>query len=1050
MKTRLTPQSALMLVFALSGGAGLVHEVAWARALGQAIGNSLQGLTTALAVFLGGLGLGSAIASRSAGRSRDPLRAYVVLEGLLALCGALAPWMAGALPRVLEVAGPACRSESSLAILRVGLTAIALGPPTLLMGATLPYLVRECVRRGAVPRGAFAALYGANTLGASAGALVGSFVLLPLLGTRATFLAAGGLNALAAGAAALLSSRLPSRSEAGEAITIEPAEAVADPGIAHAPLVLSAALSGAIGAVFQVGWMRATALAFGSSVYALGITLTACILGLGLGPLLVRKRLERGPSPVPAVVALGVAGLSSLLLVPVLGRLPIVAAMASGRIDAAPVALLLAQFGLVAALLLLPTITQGMVLPALAACARGGGATHRIAGRLYAASTWGAVCGFVLAGFVALPTLGARCSLVAASAASMLLALVPLRFAPAPRRALAAAGLVTGGLIAPWFLPGWDADLVSGGGFLYGPVYRSASGGSLRLRELIRSRGEILFAREDGMALVTVRRSPAGIQSLQINGKTEASTGGDMSTQLLSAHLPLLLHRDPKDILVIGLASGITLGAAERHALRSIEVMEIAPAVVEAAGRFDAWNGRALADPRMRIVIDDARGRLLARARRYDVITSQPSNPWVAGVANLFTEEFYSLARDRLNPNGLFCQWVQAYRLSTDEFHGVVASFLRVFPDATLWEESAGGGDYFLIGGDSRLTFDPHGARRPDRDRAWKHLKEVGIDGAPDLLSRFVSGPQGLSTLSRSARHHTDDDLYLETRAPLTLFRDSLREQIAALRRVRQPVLSILPEGTASADPGLLAALRSRERLRDLRLEIAVGLKNPDLQGLADPYLAAGIEAMRGGRLTDAVSALSQAAGRNPESGSAHLLLGDAYRAAGLEAAATIAYTEAVRRDPDLAPAWNALGQVFVSRGETERAERAFERALQIEPGLAAASNNLGALRLREGRSEEAERLLLRALEDDPDLAAAQANLGLLLRRRGDAAPAEKRYRAALALDPLNADARYNLAALLNETGRSGEAREELRRLLASDPTDPDAIALLRRIEGRS
>ena len=1049
MKIRLSPLSTLTLVFALSGGAGLVHEVAWARALGQTIGNSLQGLTTALAVFLGGLGLGSAIASRSAGRSRDPLRAYVVLEGLLALCGALAPWMAGALPRVLGLAGPVCRSELSLAILRVGLTAIALGPPTLLMGATLPYLVRECVRRGAVPRGAFATLYGANTLGASAGALLGSFVLLPLLGTRATFFAAGALNALAAGSAALVSSRLPSRAEAGGGMKIEPAAPSSLPHLGHAPLVVSAALSGAVGAVFQVCWTRATALAFGSSVYALGITLTVCILGLGLGPFLVRKRLERGPSPIPAVAALGAAGLSSLLLVPVLGRLPVVAAMASGWIDAAPVALLLAQFGLVAALLLLPTITQGMVLPALGALAQAGGATHRIAGRLYAASTWGAVCGFVLAGFVALPTLGARRSLVAASSASMLLALVPLRLARAPRRGLAAACLI-GGLVVPWLLPGWDADLVSGGGFLYGPVYRSASGGSLRLRDLIRSRGEILFAREDGVALVTVRRSPAGIQSLQINGKTEASTGGDMSTQLLSAHLPLLLHRDPKDVLVIGLASGITLGAAERHALRSIEVMEIAPAVVEAAGRFDPWNGKALADPRARIVIDDARGRLLARARRYDVITSQPSNPWVAGVANLFTEEFYALARHRLNPGGLFCQWVQAYRLSTDEFRGVVASFLRVFPDATLWEESAGGGDYFLIGGDSPVTFDPVGARRPGRDRAWEHLKEVGIEGVPDLLSRFVSGPAGLSTLSRSARPHTDDDLYLETRAPLTLFRDSLREQIAALRRVRQPVLAILPEETAARDPGLLAALRSRERLRDLRLEIAVGLKNPDLQGLADPYLAAGIEAMRGGRLTDAVSALSQAAGRNLESGSAHLLLGDAYRAAGLEAAAEIAYTEAVRRDPGLAPAWNALGQAFASRGETERAERAFERALQIEPGLAAASNNLGALRLRAGRSEEAERLLLRALEDDPDLAAAQANLGLLLRRRGDAAAAEKRYRAALALDPLNADARYNLAALLNETGRSGEAREELRRLLASDPTDPDATALLRRIEGRS
>src|SRR5439155_1236955 len=192
-----------------------------------------------------------------------------------------------------------------------------------------------------------------------------------------------------------------------------------------------------------------------------------------------------------------------------------------------------------------------------------------------------------------------------------------------------------------WVLPGWDQGLMSGGGFLYGPIYRSASGGGAHLRELIRGRGEILCSREDGIGLVTVRRSPAGILSLQINGKTEASTGGDMTTQLRSCHLPLMLPPGATDALLIGLASGITRAAAERHPLRTIEVIEIAPVVVRAARLFDAWNARSLDDGRTRVVVDDARGRLLARPDRYDVITSQPSNPWVAGVSNLFTVEFY-------------------------------------------------------------------------------------------------------------------------------------------------------------------------------------------------------------------------------------------------------------------------------------------------------------------------------------------------------------------------------------------------------------------------
>jgi spermidine synthase len=1037
-------------VFAISGCAGLVHEVAWARALGQSLGNSLQALTAVLAAFLGGLGLGSAIAARAAGRSRDPLRVYALLEGLLALCGPLGPALAWTLPRILQAAGPACASDASLAALRFGLSVLVLAPPTVLMGATLPYLVREASIRGGAPGGALAALYGANTLGAAAGALLGSFALLPLLGTRNTFLTAGLLNTVAAVAAVVLRARRGAAAPMGGADrAVGPATDAVPPRGRLGALTTAAALSGAVGAFLQVGWTRVAALSFGSSVYALGITLAAYISGLGVGPLLVRRRLARGGSTLLAAAALGGAGLSSLLLVPLLGRLPIVAAMASGWIEVSPAALFVLQFAVVGTLLLVPTVAQGMVFPALAAVATDSPVVaHRFAGRLYAASAWGSVSGFVLAGFLALPSLGARRSLVAASAASMLVALLPLHLPPRRRAVNGVTGacLVCASLALPWILPGWDLDLMSSGGFLYGPIYRSASGAGGQVRQWIHRRGEILFSREDGAGLVTVRRSPAGVQSLQINGKTEASTRGDMSTQLLSAHLPLLLHPDPREVLVIGLASGITLGAAERHALGSIEVIEIAPAVREAARLFDPWSGRALADPRVRVVIDDARGRLIVRRRRFDVITSQPSNPWVAGVSNLFTVEFYRLARARLNPGGLFCQWVQAYRLSPGDFRGIVGSFLQVFPEATLWEESAGGGDYFLVGGDAPLR--PSLARLEGNGRrpAWDHLKEAGVDGPADLLSRFVSGPEGLRTLAQGARLHTDDDLYLEARAPLTMFRDSLREQLTALRRVRQPVLAILPEGIAASDPTLVRALRERERRRDLRLEIAVGLKDADLWGLGDPYLAAGIDALRAGLLADAVATLSRAAARNPQSGTAHYLLGEAYRASGLEKAATVAYSEAVRRNPELAPAWNALGRAFAARGEADRAA-AFEKALLIDPGLAAARNNVGALRLQAGDAPEAERQFLRALEDDPDLAAAQANLGLLFKRRGDRVAAEARYRAALERDPLNTDALYNLAALLREEGRIADARLELGHLLAIDPGDTEATRLQRDIE---
>jgi spermidine synthase len=1036
------------MVFALSGCAGLIHEVAWARAMGQSLGNSLQALTAVLVAFLGGLGAGSAIGARAAGRWRDPLRAYAGLEALLALYGLFSPAVAAAVPGILEAFGPECGSPLSLAALRLGLACAALALPTLLMGATFPFLVREAVAGGAAPGGALAVLYGANTLGGTLGALLGSFGLLPLLGTRGSFLAAGLLNSATAAAALLLRARPPAAAPPAEAPPSQspPAEAPATgPGARLAAFAGVAALSGAVGAILQVGWTRVAALAFGSSVYALGITLASYIFGLGAGPLLVGRRLSRpGAAPTVAAAALAGAGVSSLLLVPILGRLPIAAALVSGRMAHSPAVLIAVQFAIMAGLLLVPTLCQGAAFPALAACAAGRpGEAHRTAGRLYAASTWGSVAGFVVAGLAALPLLGTRRALVAASTASVLLAAVPLAFRAGRRRParIAAAGLVLGALLLPQALPGWDPDLISGGGFLYGPIYRSASGTGGDLGEAIRRRGGILYSREDGVSLVTVRKSPAGVLSLQLNGKTEASTGGDMSTQLLSAHLPLLLHPAPADLLVVGLASGITLGAAERHPVRGIQVIEIAPAVREAARLFDAWNGRALEDRRVEVVIDDARSRLLVRPRRFDVITSQPSNPWVAGVSNLFTVEFYRLARSRLEPGGLFCQWVQAYRLSPEDFRGLVRSFLEVFPQATLWEESAGGGDYFLVGaeGDAPLRIDPSRLRAPRLQAAWDDLVRAGITRPADLLSRFVSGPAGLQALAAGARLHTDDTLYLETRAPLAMFRDSLREQIVALRRVRQSVMEILPEGTAASDPALVEALGARARDRDVRLDIAINLKDADLWSLGDPYLAAGLESLRAGLVTDAIATLSVAGAHNPESGTAHYLLGEAYRASGLDDAAGVAYQEAVRRDPALAPAWNALGRCLAARGEAARAAAAFDRALQIDPRLAAARNNLGALRMQSGHMEAAERLFAEALRDDPTLAAAHANLGLLLKRRGDRVSAERRYREAIDLDPLNLDARYNLAALLRAQGRMEEARRELTLLLEIDPADPDA-----------
>jgi spermidine synthase len=501
---------------------------------------------------------------------------------------------------------------------------------------------------------------------------------------------------------------------------------------------------------------------------------------------------------------------------------------------------------------------------------------------------------------------------------------------------------------------------------------------------------------------------------------------------------------------VIGLASGVTAGAVARHPVERVTILEIAPAVVAAARRFDEANGRVLDDSRVEVVLDDARSHLLARDDLYDVITSQPSNPWVAGVANLFTLEFYRLVRSRLTDGGIFCQWIQAYRMEPRDLAGVVAAFRTVFPMATLWEESGGGGDYFLLGGAGPIRIAP--GLGETAGPAWEDLRRAGIDGPAALLARFVAGPDGLARIAAGARRHTDDNLYLEWRAPLALFRDTLQAGAAFLNRHREPPAALLPPGFLEARPDLAAALRHETARRADRLEALLALQPADLSALSDPFLAAGIESLRAGRFDEALARIQQAVAANPGSAQALWLLGEAYAGAGLDGAAAVALRAAVTTDPRIGPAWTALGRRLLAAGLREEAEAAFLEAVRAAPGgraAALARNNLGAVRLARGDPGAAEADFVAAIGIDPALAAASANLGLVLRRRGDLPGAERRYREAIAIDPLNTDARYNLARLLIDSGRAEEARAALREILAIDPTDATARDLLARISHR-
>jgi len=1042
------PIAALAWLAFLSGAAGLNYEIAWTRWLALHVGSLLPALSALLAVHLLGLTLGSVLAGRMADHSRRPLAGFVTFEILTAVFGLLVgPALTGLDP--LWTALYRLESDHGLpfAPLAGALGACLVLPAAVCMGATLPYLA-VAARPASGETGATSGrLYAANTLGAVSGTAVAGFVLLPAAGILLTTAIAAGLNLMAAaGSLALL--RLPHSSRA-------PAAA---PSASSSPISLALAAglalvgAGSMGA--QLAWTRALALVLASSLLATTCVLAAILAGYALGAQLgvAGARRDRGAANGIAACATGFA-LTVAAGTALLGVLPLAIVPLAAGVRTGITAMVAVQAGAAMAIVFVPTLLLGACFPlAVRLRSANGCPPGRATGEVYAAGSAGFVIGAVGFAAGALPMFGARGALLVAAGLAPLGALLLTAGRSGPRGgvATAAAGILMAG--AAFLLPDWDPQLMTSGPALYASSYQAAAAASHRpLAETIRHRGEIVFHREGAGATVTVRRSPTGVLSLQIDGKTDASTGGDMVTQLLAGHLPALLAPpQAASALLIGLASGVSLGALARHPFTRIDCVELVPAVAEAAAWFDGVSGAPLRDPRVRLRLGDGRNHLRHAAERYDVIASQPTNPWVTGAAALFTREAFAAARDRLTEEGVFCQWLQGYALPPEHLRRVVATFLEVFPAASLWEESAGGGDYFLIGG-------RHPAARVDADllRARVRLPGVaedlaraGIGDLGDLLAHFVAGPGALGRFSRGARAQVDDRVDLEYAAVRALHLDTLPGQIRGLRPYRESPIGAIIDLDDQPDRAALlrklrlarAAARSEERLL-LSLPAAGTL-------VADPDLELGIELLRAGLDRPALSHLQAAAHGPSRSAEAWALMGALHLSSGDLATAEADLREAVRQRPDDVASRALLARAAIARGEAAEAKVEVLQALDRDPAAPDLLNILGACALLANDPAAALAPLGQAVAAEPELVEGWINLGVARRQVGDLAGAREAYERALATDPENLDAQFNLAVAALVAGDRDGAAALFREVLRADPHYPDAQRWLETASG--
>jgi spermidine synthase len=762
--------SRLVVAFFLSGAAGLMYQVIWSRLLILVFGSTTIAVSTVLTVFMGGLALGALVGGRWIDRVRRPLIVYALIEICVAASALVIPTV---LDQMLPVYQVVWRELSdwpgALLATRFGLIALILIVPTTLMGATLPVLGRAVASGNGPLAGRIGLLYAVNTAGAIAGAWTSGFVLLPVWGVTSTIRAAALCN-LAAAVAAWSLTRTRDHTADGPAVS-QAAFGAPPPTRLSRWVAVTLGVSGAVALVNEVVWSRALSLVLGSSVYAFTSMLTTFLIGLAAGAaagVWLVSRIGSGLALL-GVVQLGIAA-CSLLTVGLLAYLPFALIQAARAFaEFGPGAIPMVQFGLSFGVMLLPTLGFGVVFPiALHLLVRDPRAVGWRVGRLYAINTAGAIAGAFLAGFVLVPRLGVQHSLLLAVGVSLALGWLLLIVDPTvPRRRVAGIGLAVAAAagLAVFALPPWNAMVMSSGVYWNLPRYVALSDrtGPQGLRAKL-VEGRTLYEREGLTATVLVQRDPDGQRLLTINGRTES---GDpfMRTQVLIAHWPLWLARSRDRVLVIGLGSGATAGSVLRHPVRRLDVVELEAAILEASRFFEPENGRPLADPRTRAAAADGRNFLLLSGERYDVVISQPSLPWVAGAATLFTEEFFAIAASRLAPGGVFGQWVTADGMGADPLRSVMAAFTAVFPYMVVVEPTPG--DLLLIGSQTPLMLDPARLVAAFVDPTISaDLRRVDVFATDDLYRMVLGNGATLRPLLAGAVPNRDENVYVEFSGP--------------------------------------------------------------------------------------------------------------------------------------------------------------------------------------------------------------------------------------------------------------------------------------------
>ncbi len=842
----------ILLCFFFSGATGLIYQVVWTRQMELLFGATTYAVSALLTAFMAGLALGSALGGRWADRVQRPLLAYGMLELGIGAYALAFPAVFGLLHVAYREAAPLLLTSLPASIMtRFVLAFAVLIIPTTLMGATLPFLAKFVTAEESTIGVNVGRLYGTNTIGAVAGVLLSGFVLMPTFGQSQSILIAAATNLLLGVVCCSLGSTRTN--VVIEHAPDDAARARVDEG---ARLRVATALfvvfcSGFASLLYEIVWVRLLVMVLGGSVYAFSIMLATFLIGLSLGALLIAGEVDRWGRRGPILLAAlqGFTGVSVLVtgyffehlpqafmtMFKVVPKLAFLVWLKQHGVDAQELTNLVIRFLISGAVMLPSALLIGGTFPAvMRLCANDLTRLGRSVGTVYSINTAGAILGSFSAGFLLIPVIGLQKAMAVGVLANLLSAIVVgvgnLRV-PVPLRlggVFVLAGLA--GLLVT--LPRkWNAQLIASGVYFHA-LYAEDD---FKPAEIIRDRlenYELLHYKEGAVTTVTVEKyKPSGHLLLSNNGKIDASSNVDMPTQELVAHLPILWYQcargkqhnaPPAEVALIGLASGVTAGSVLSHpGVKELHDIEIEPSMPEATRYFDLINNKPLDDPRMNLHLDDARnfltlaangyrprgirpgsnagGQTQSGATKFDLIIAEPSNPWLSGVANLFTRDCFEIGKQALKQDGIYCQWIQFYSLKPREVKVLMRTFRSVFEHVYVFGvppnlgEDYPGPDLVVLGSRQPLKLDSAklwAAMRQSTVR--RDLDRVNIMNPGDLVTLLRMGPNETRLYHGEGRLNTDDNMHIEYAAPRSLYDETYNSNFDEIKKFQTDPTSSL------------------------------------------------------------------------------------------------------------------------------------------------------------------------------------------------------------------------------------------------------------------